>query len=90
MLRQPSDTTLMSFQAALDVVDSGPDYSLDPSTEVWVVHVYGTYANPLTLPPELIDPTTTGDSAGPTTTTVARSFFVVLDASSGRVVIKAY
>jgi hypothetical protein len=90
---RPSDAQAMSFQAALDAIGSSPDYSHAPTAPVWLVHVYGAFADRRSLPaPRDLGATTTSAPPATSTTVVLTSwnYFVIIDAITAQVIVENY
>jgi hypothetical protein len=88
VLSRPSAARLMTFEQAERAIGSGVDYSLGGSAAVWLVHVYANFGSPHGSPPRPPwAPTTTTPQ---TTPTPQPSYFVIIDAATGRVVVENY
>jgi hypothetical protein len=85
----------MSFQAALTAIGSSQDYSSHaPSAPVWLVHVYGMFASGKVPPPTQatadLGTTTTSTTSVTSTTPPPPSYFEIIDAVTGAVIVQNY
>jgi hypothetical protein len=87
VLSRPSDARSMTFEQAEHAIGSGEDFSLGDSAPVWLVHVYGDFNGKEGPPPR---PPWAPTTPATTASTSPPSYFVVIDAATGRVAIENY
>jgi hypothetical protein len=87
VLSRPSEARSMTFAQAERTLGSGEDFSLGDSAPVWLVHVYGDFNGKEGPPPR---PPWAPTTPATTASTSPPSYFVVIDAATGRVAIENY
>jgi hypothetical protein len=87
VLSRPSDARSMTFVQAERALGPDEDFSLGDSAPVWLVHVYGDLNGKDEPPPR---PPWAPTTPPTTASTSPPSYFVIVDAATGRVAIENY